>query len=161
MSGLYPGFCSARLRARREPLIYAAHLAHSAPCGAARAGGPCACLALLRTGFALPGASPRRRCALAAPFHPCPGLLWGGIFSVALSIPRGYGPASLAQGRASCPMESGSSSPSAQARAERLPGRSKQFQLARDRARGAVRRHVQRYVRQRIRRGVLLARHML
>ena len=45
---------------------------------------------LLRVGFSLPAVSPRRRCALTAPFHPChPRSLpreFGGVFSVALSL---------------------------------------------------------------------------
>ena len=45
---------------------------------------------LLRVGFSLPAMSPRRRCALTAPFHPChpPGFPgeFGGVFSVALSL---------------------------------------------------------------------------
>jgi len=47
-------------------------------------------LALLPVGFAVPPVSPRGRCALTAPFHPC---LWpacgepiGGLISVALSL---------------------------------------------------------------------------
>jgi len=46
---------------------------------------------LLPVGFALPPLLPGARCALAAPFHPCPrprdepgGA--GGLFSVALSL---------------------------------------------------------------------------
>ena len=45
---------------------------------------------LLRVGFSLPAVSPRRRCALTAPFHPCHPRgfprEFGGVFSVALSL---------------------------------------------------------------------------
>ena len=45
---------------------------------------------LLRVGFSLPAMSPRRRCALTAPFHPCHPRgfprEFGGVFSVALSL---------------------------------------------------------------------------
>jgi len=44
---------------------------------------------LLPVGFAVPLPSPEARCALTAPFHPCPGLnatRRGGLFSVALSL---------------------------------------------------------------------------
>src|SRR6516165_1843918 len=41
---------------------------------------------LLPVGFALPSLLPARRCALTAPFHPCPGRTQGGLFSVALSL---------------------------------------------------------------------------
>ena len=46
-------------------------------------------LALLRVGFSLPVVSPRRRCALTAPFHPYHPRTcreFGGVFSVALSL---------------------------------------------------------------------------
>jgi hypothetical protein len=47
-------------------------------------------LALLPVGFAVPRVSPRERCALTAPFHPCLipacGGAIGGLFSVALSL---------------------------------------------------------------------------
>ena len=47
-------------------------------------------LVLLRVGFTLPAVSPRRRCALTAPFHPChprgSPRGFGGVFSVALSL---------------------------------------------------------------------------
>ena len=36
-------------------------------------------LVLLRVGFALPGASLQRRCALTAPFHPYPGVAAGAV----------------------------------------------------------------------------------
>ena len=46
--------------------------------------------ALLRVGFSLPAVSPRRRCALTAPFHPCHPRSrpreFGGMLSVALSL---------------------------------------------------------------------------
>src|SRR6185437_11324374 len=44
---------------------------------------------LLPVGFAVPLPSPAARCALTAPFHPCPGSYAtrrGGLFSVALSL---------------------------------------------------------------------------
>jgi len=46
-------------------------------------------LALLPVGFAVPPVSPRGRCALTAPFHPCLSRLAaaiGGLLSVALSL---------------------------------------------------------------------------
>jgi len=49
------------------------------------------CLRLHAVGFAVPWASPSRRCALTAPFHPCharPRAPFGGLFSVALSRMR-------------------------------------------------------------------------
>ena len=42
-------------------------------------------LVLLRVGFTLPPVLPPARCALTAPFHPCPRSA-GGMFSVALSV---------------------------------------------------------------------------
>jgi hypothetical protein len=44
--------------------------------------------ALLPVGFAMPPPSPGARCALAAPFHPCPmaSRRSGGLLSVALSL---------------------------------------------------------------------------
>ena len=42
------------------------------------------CSVLLQTGFAMPFLSPKTRCALTAPFHPC--RFPGGLFSAALSI---------------------------------------------------------------------------
>jgi len=74
--------------------VTAIYLAPPLPTGssslpAAWRAGPahCRCLALHAVGFAMPGLSPGRRCALTAPFHPC---LWpkpiGGVFSVALSL---------------------------------------------------------------------------
>lgn len=41
---------------------------------------------LLPVGFTLPPLSPGARCALTAPFHPCPRSQAGGLFSVALSL---------------------------------------------------------------------------
>ena len=41
---------------------------------------------LLPVGFALPRPLPAARCALTAPFHPCPGRIPGGSISVALSL---------------------------------------------------------------------------
>ena len=47
-------------------------------------------LVLLQAGLAMPSLSPGPRCALTAPFHPCPasprGALKGGLLSVALSL---------------------------------------------------------------------------
>lgn len=59
-------------------------------------------------GFALPPALPKERCALTAPFHPCPqpeGLA-GGLFSVALSL--GSPPPAVSRHRS--PVEPGLSS---------------------------------------------------
>ena len=54
---------------------------------------------LLPVGFALPRLSPAARCALTAPFHPCPGLRRGGLLSVALSL--GSPPAGVTRHRRS------------------------------------------------------------
>ena len=56
---------------------------------------------LLPVGFAVPPPSPEARCALTAPFHPCPcGLPRpGGLFSVALSL--GSPPAAVSRHRQS------------------------------------------------------------
>jgi hypothetical protein len=43
-------------------------------------------LALLRLGVAVPSLLPGARWALTPPFHPCPALRPGGLFSVALSV---------------------------------------------------------------------------
>jgi hypothetical protein len=89
-------------------------------------------LVLLPVGFAVPPASPRARCALTAPFHPCrrseslPGA--GGLFSVALSL--GSPPPGVTRHRAS--MEPGLSSPGPKKGRKRPSGR-----LARIEIRGA------------------------
>src|SRR5258708_24047200 len=71
-------------------------------------------LVLLRVGFSLPVVSPRRRCALTAPFHPChprsPGssavyFLW--------HFPCGHPRSPLAS---TLPLESGLSSPASTSR---------------------------------------------
>jgi hypothetical protein len=56
---------------------------------------------LLPVGFAVPPPSPEARCALTAPFHPCPCGLprAGGLFSVALSL--GLPPAAVSRHRQS------------------------------------------------------------
>src|SRR5262245_31237049 len=68
-------------------------------------------LALLPVGFAVPPSSPRTRCALTAPFHPCrPSRSLaraGGLFSVALSL--GSPPPGITRHRVS--VEPGLSSP--------------------------------------------------
>jgi hypothetical protein len=65
---------------------------------------------LLPVGFTLPPLLPGARCALAAPFHPCPshGFPWacGGLFSVALSL--GSPPPAVSRHR--IPVEPGLSS---------------------------------------------------
>ena len=64
---------------------------------------------LLPVGFAVPSALPRPRCALTAPFHPCPSqqAAAGGLLSVALSL--GSPPPDVIRHRIS--MEPGLSSP--------------------------------------------------
>ena len=56
---------------------------------------------LLPVGFAVPPLLPEARCALTAPFHPCPCGLprLGGLFSVALSL--GFPPAAVSRHRRS------------------------------------------------------------
>jgi len=63
---------------------------------------------LLPMGFTLPPLSPGARCALAAPFHPCPRRRGGagGLFSVALSL--GSPPPAVSRHR--IPVEPGLSS---------------------------------------------------
>jgi hypothetical protein len=67
---------------------------------------------LLPVGFALPPLLPEARCALTAPFHPCPSrgagmrCLPGGLFSVALSL--GSPPPAVSRHR--IPVEPGLSS---------------------------------------------------
>src|SRR5579859_1692483 len=65
---------------------------------------------LLPVGFTLPPLLPGARCALAAPFHPCPqadlGRRAGGLFSVALSL--GSPPPAVSRHR--IPVEPGLSS---------------------------------------------------
>ncbi len=60
-----------RRRHRRRRAALRGHAGRARP----RGGRP---LALLRVGFALPSTSPPTRCALAAPFHPCPAALRPG-----------------------------------------------------------------------------------
>ena len=77
---------------------------------------------LLPVGFALPPPLPAARCALAAPFHPCPrGLLpcAGGMFSVALSL----GSPPPAVNRHRIPVEPGLSSACGQRPSGRLATR--------------------------------------
>ena len=66
---------------------------------------------LLPVGFTVPPPSPGARCALTAPFHPCPprpeGLRPGGLLSVALSL--GSPPPGVTRHRVS--VEPGLSSP--------------------------------------------------
>ncbi len=72
---------------------------------------------LLPVGFALPPLLPGARCALAAPFHPCPEVPMfahggpGGLFSVALSL--GSPPPAVSRHR--IPVEPGLSSNAAEA----------------------------------------------
>jgi len=76
---------------------------------------------LLPVGFALPLPLPGARCALAAPFHPCPrGILpgAGGIISVALSL----GSPPPAVGRHRIPVEPGLSSDACASAAVRPSG---------------------------------------
>ena len=67
---------------------------------------------LLPVGFAVPLLLPGARCALTAPFHPCPRRARGGLLSVALSL--GLPPPGVTRHRAS--MEPGLSSPPANTR---------------------------------------------
>ena len=62
---------------------------------------------LLPVGFAVPLLLPGARCALTAPFHPCPRRAQGGLLSVALSL--GLPPPGVTRHRIS--MEPGLSSP--------------------------------------------------
>src|SRR3954471_6194144 len=71
---------------------------------------------LLPVWFAMPVPLPDPRCALTAPFHPCPIRRGGGSFSVALSL--GLPPPDVIRHRMS--MEPGLSSP---ATFRRLPER--------------------------------------
>jgi hypothetical protein len=79
---------------------------------------------LLPVGFTVPSLLPRTRCALTAPFHPCPSppspVAKGGLFSVALSL--GSPPPEVIRHRIS--MEPGLSSQRADkpAQAERPSG---------------------------------------
>jgi len=68
---------------------------------------------LLPVGFTVPRPSPAARCALTAPFHPCPWAVaggTGGLLSVALSL--GSPPPGVTRHRV--PVEPGLSSPEAQ-----------------------------------------------
>ncbi len=79
---------------------------------------------LLPVGFTLPPPLPGARCALAAPFHPCPPRCWtgtGGLFSVALSL----GSPPPAVNRHRVPVEPGLSSTP-----ERTPGQRPSSRLA-------------------------------
>ena len=89
-------------------------LRHAAPVAPGRAAGHPYSV-LLPVGFTLPPPSPGERCALAAPFHPCPQALprAGGLFSVALSL----GSPPPAVNRHRVPVEPGlSSTPSSRQR---------------------------------------------
>ncbi|TDQ83954.1 hypothetical protein A8950_0498 [Dongia mobilis] len=72
-------------------------------------------LVLLPVGFAVPLPLPVARCALTAPFHPCPARKPGGLLSVALSLgltPAGRYPAPFFRGaRTFLPRRSGSGHP--------------------------------------------------
>jgi len=76
---------------------------------------------LLPVGFAVPPLSPGARCALTAPFHPCPAALRrpGGLFSVALSL--GSPPPVVDRHR--IPVEPGLSSSPRSLAGQRPPGR--------------------------------------
>ena len=77
-------------------------------------------LILLRMGFALPPRSLSGRWSLTPPFHPCPGLLRGGLFSVALSILFDMAKSFPVFTGSSCSVESGLSSRSCERATNRL-----------------------------------------
>ncbi len=80
-----------------------------APCRGPRLRRPCGrrggCLRLHAVGFAVPRPSLIGRCALTAPFHPCPirrtevRTAVGGLFSVALSLTLRAGPVAVSHHR--------------------------------------------------------------
>ncbi len=96
------------------------------PCvtnGLPRFAAGCPYSVLLPVGFTLPPPSPGARCALAAPFHPCPHPVVshgaaGGLFSVALSLESP--PPAVSRHRV--PVEPGLSSTLARTLARRVRG---------------------------------------
>lgn len=83
------------------------------PCRIAPARGPYS--VLLLAGLAMPSPLLGPRCALTAPFHPCPGRNRGGLLSVALSL--GSPPAGVT--RRHVVVEPGLSSPAPRGRSDR------------------------------------------